>query len=40
MFRGAIIQPQMALTAGNRVGPYEVLPAIGAGGMQRRAELV
>jgi eukaryotic-like serine/threonine-protein kinase len=28
-----IIQPQMALTFGNRVGPYEILAAIGAGGM-------
>jgi eukaryotic-like serine/threonine-protein kinase len=33
MFRGAIIQPPMALTSGNRVGPYEILAAIGAGGM-------
>ena len=33
MFPGAIIQPQMALTSGNRVGPYEILAAIGAGGM-------
>jgi len=33
MFRGAIIQPQMALTSGTRLGPYEILAAIGAGGM-------
>jgi Tol biopolymer transport system component len=33
MFLGAIIQPQMALTSGNRLGPYEILSAIGAGGM-------
>ena len=33
MFRGAIIQPRMVLTSGDRVGPYEILSAIGAGGM-------
>jgi serine/threonine protein kinase len=33
MFRGAIIRPQMARSAGSHVGPYEILSAIGAGGM-------
>jgi eukaryotic-like serine/threonine-protein kinase len=33
MFRGAIIQPHMTLTSGSHVGPYEILAAIGAGGM-------
>jgi eukaryotic-like serine/threonine-protein kinase len=33
MFRGAIIQPQMARSPGTHVGPYEILFAIGAGGM-------
>ncbi len=33
MFRGAIIRPQMALTSGNCVGSYQILAAIGAGGM-------
>jgi serine/threonine protein kinase len=28
-----IIQPQMALTPGTRLGPYEVLAPLGAGGM-------
>src|SRR5579863_3599578 len=28
-----IIQPQMALTSGTRLGPHEILSAIGAGGM-------
>src|SRR6266571_2300445 len=28
-----IIHPQMALTSGTRLGPYEILTAIGAGGM-------
>jgi hypothetical protein len=30
----------MPLQSGNRLGPYEILGAIGAGGMQCRAELV
>jgi hypothetical protein len=33
MFSGAIIQREMALTSGNRLGPYEILAPIGAGGM-------
>jgi hypothetical protein len=33
MFPGAIIQPQMALSPGNRVGTYEILAAIDAGGV-------
>jgi eukaryotic-like serine/threonine-protein kinase len=33
MFRGAIIQPEMARSPGSHVGPYEIISAIGAGGM-------
>jgi eukaryotic-like serine/threonine-protein kinase len=32
-FEAAIIQPQMALTSGTRLGSYEILAGIGAGGM-------
>ena len=31
--RGKIVQTALALSAGTRLGPYEILAPIGAGGM-------
>ncbi len=33
LFPRGIIQPQMALTSGTKLGPYEIIAPIGAGGM-------